>query len=108
MAKYLLIEPRDPFASHDVSQFYRLAVALARSRNKVTVLLVEDGVLPARPDAETHVLDELRAAGVEILADDTSLRARGICAERLAPAVKTAEADAVVVRFTDGGKTIWH
>jgi predicted peroxiredoxin len=108
MARYLLIESRDPFESNDASYFYRLAAALARKQNEVTFFLVQNGVLPARAHAESAILDELRAAGVEILADDFSLRERGIRAERLAPLVKAAHLDAVIDRLAAGDTTLWH
>jgi sulfur relay (sulfurtransferase) complex TusBCD TusD component (DsrE family) len=108
MAKYLLIESVDPFESNDASDFYRLAVALARKRHEVTVFLVQNGVLPARANAEASVLDELRAAGVEILADAFSLRERGIAVNRLAPQIAAAELDAVLDRLAEGRTTLWH
>ena len=47
MAKYLLIESRDPFDSGDVGEFYELAAGLAQDGNEVTFFLVQNGVLPA-------------------------------------------------------------
>ena len=49
MAKYLLIESRDPFESNDVAFAYGLASDLAKEGNEVTLFLVQNGVLPARP-----------------------------------------------------------
>lgn len=106
MAKYLLIESRDLFESN--GDFYRLAAALAKSRHEVTFFLVQNGVLPARAGAEAGALDELRAAGVEILADDFSLRERGIRLERLAPKITAASLDAVIERLAEGRTTLWN
>ena len=108
MAKFLLIESRDPFESNDASHFYRLAAGLARDRHEVTFFLVQNGVLPARQNAETTVLDDLRAAGVEILADEFSLRERGIRSERLAPEVRAAHLDVVIDRLAEGRTALWH
>jgi predicted peroxiredoxin len=108
MAKYLLIESRDPFESNDAGHFYRLAAALAKHRHEVTFFLVQNGVLPARAGAEASVLDDLRSSGVQILADDFSLKERGIRAERLAPQITAASLDAVIERLADGHVTLWH
>ena len=47
MARYLLIESRDPFDSNDTGFCQDLAKQLAGG-NEVTVFLVQNGVLPAR------------------------------------------------------------
>ena len=51
MAKYLLIESRDPFDSNDVANYYNLASGLAAAGNDVTLFLVQNGVFPARNSA---------------------------------------------------------
>ena len=48
MAKYLLIESRDPFDTNDVGYFYETAENLVSEGNEVTLCLVQNGVLPAR------------------------------------------------------------
>lgn len=108
MAKYLLIESRDPFESNDVRYFYDLATELARSRHEVTLVLVQNGVLAAREGEHTFWFAELRRAGVEILADGFSLAERGITAARLSPSVKAAALDVVIDRLGEGGKALWH
>ena len=108
MAKYLLIESRDPFDSNDVANYYGLAVDLARDGNQVTLFLVQNGVLPARPSKHTKSLTAVAGAGVEILADDFSLRERGIDAGKLADGVKAAPLDTVVDQLADGCKALWH
>jgi sulfur relay (sulfurtransferase) complex TusBCD TusD component (DsrE family) len=108
MAKYLLIESRDPYESNDAGELHRLAAALARKQHEVTLFLVQNGVLPARLHADASFLDELRAAGVEILADQFSLRERGIVGERLTPHVTAADLDAVIDRLAEGRTTLWH
>ena len=108
MARYLLIESRDPFESNDAGYFYRLAASLARKQHQVTLFLVQNGVLPARANAAAVGLAELTAAGVEILADEFSLRERGIVADRLATSVAAADLDAVIDRLADGHTTLWH
>ena len=51
MAKYLLIETRDPFEASDVGFCHDLARRLAAEGNQVILYLVQNGVLPARPGA---------------------------------------------------------
>ena len=108
MSKYLLIESRDPFESQDVQAFYELAASLARDRNEVTLFLVQNGVLGARAGEHASVFADLRRAGVEILADDFSLRERGIRDGRLAPGVVPAAIDVVIDGLGEGRKTLWH
>lgn len=108
MAKYLLIESRDPYDSQDVGFCYDLAKDLAKAGNDVTLFLIQNGVLPARPGAKSGALSDVAAAGVEVLADDFSLRERGIAEGSLLDAVKPAPIDTVVDQLADGRKAIWH
>jgi predicted peroxiredoxin len=108
MAKYLLIESRDPFEAKDVDYFHRLATSLARKGHDVTLFLLQNGVLPARAGADGAALTEARAAGVQILADDFALRERGIGPERLVEGVLAADLDAVIDRLAAGHTTLWH
>ena len=108
MSKYLLIESRDPFESLDSRAFYELAAALSREANQVTLLLVQNGVLGARAGEHARWYAELRQAGVEVLADDFSLRERGIQGSRLAPDVKASSLDVVIDHLGEGRKTLWH
>ena len=108
MSKYLLIESRDPFETADVTYYYDLAEGLARAGNEVTLFLVQNGVLPARRSAKSELLGKLAEAGVQILADDFSLRERGIAGDRLATDVKAAPLDTVVDQLAEGRKAMWH
>ena len=108
MAKYLLIESRDPFESNDVRYFYDLATSLARADNHVTLFLIQNGVLAARPGEHAFWFAELSKAGVEILADGFSLRERGVPEARLSAGVKAAELDEVVDRLAEGRQALWH
>jgi intracellular sulfur oxidation DsrE/DsrF family protein len=108
MAGYLLIESRDPFDSADVPAFWELAQGLVRDGNQVTLFLVQNGVLPARPSARSDALAALARAGVEVLADEFSLRERGIQTDRLASGVKSAKLDVVLDQLEQGRKALWH
>jgi predicted peroxiredoxin len=108
MAKYLLVESRDPFDSNDVAHYWELASGLAKDGHQVTLFLVQNGVLPARPGARSAGLSALAKAGVEVLADDFSLRERGIAAGKLADGVRAAKLDVVVDQLAEGRKALWH
>ena len=108
MAKYLLIESRDPFECNDVTHNYELAKNLKEQGNEVTLFLVQNGVLPARRSTQSKSLAEVAKAGVELLADDFSLKERGIYKDRIVDGVKAAPLDTVIDQLVEGRKVIWH
>ena len=108
MASYLLIESRDPFETKDVSYFYDLAQGLVREKHAVTLFLVQNGVLPARKGSKAANLTALAQAGVKVLADQFSLKERGIPSGRLVSGVEAAPLDVVVDQLEEGVKTMWH
>lgn len=107
MPRYVLIASRDPFGSNDVGTYFELARGLKDAGNDVTVFLVQNGVLPARPSTASGQLTELAAAGIEVLADEFSLRERGISAAALASGVLASPLDVVVDHLEQGAKTLW-
>ncbi|MEW5851536.1 MAG: DsrE family protein [Myxococcota bacterium] len=108
MAKYLVIESRDPLESKDTVWSYELVRGLKAEGHEVTLFLVQNGVFPARRSAASAGLEALAKAGVEVLADDFSLRERGIGAGRLAAGVRSAPLEVVVDQLAEGRKAIWH
>ncbi len=108
MSTYLLIESRDPFESADVPYYYDLASSLARKGHAVTLFLVQNGVLPARRGPRSDAVSTVARSGVEVLADDFSLRERGIADERLADGVRRAPLDRVLDLLGEGRKALWH
>ena len=109
MAGYLLIESRDPLESRDVaSHFYDLAAGLARRGEPVTLFLVQNGVFPARRRAQAAALDAVARAGVEVLADDFSLRERAIDATSLKNGVSSSAIDQVVDLLASGAKALFY
>jgi intracellular sulfur oxidation DsrE/DsrF family protein len=107
MTRFMLIASRDPFEASDVLDYYDLAAALARTGG-VTLFLVQNGVLPARPSTWSPRLAALDAMGVRVLADEFSLRERGIDAARLAQGVAAAPLEAVIEHLAEGCKVLWH
>lgn len=108
MAEYLLIGSRDPFESKDVTRLYGLAADLARNGDKVTLFLVQDGVLAARDSVCSSELNAVSDDGVEILADAFSLTERGISPGRLVSGVSPAPLDLIVDQLAAGRKAIWN
>lgn len=106
MAGYLLIESRDPFESNDVGYYYGLARGLVEAGNQVTLFLVQNAVLAARPSAQTPQLRALIGSGIKVLADDFALKERGIT--KLLDGVQIAPIEIVVDHLEAGHKTLWH
>jgi len=108
MTTYLVVESRDPFESHGFARRCELAAALRAEGASVTVFLVENGVIGARASARLRELEQLAKAGVAVLADEFSLRERGIAEAALAAAVKPVALDAVVEQMAAGAKVLWN
>jgi hypothetical protein len=105
MGSYLLIESRDPWTFRGVPETWELARRLQGSGDKVTLFLVENGVLATR-GAFSKELEALANAGVKVLADDFSLLERGIAAP--SKGVATAPLDTVVDHLAEGSKVLWN
>lgn len=109
MTNYLFIECRDPFESRDTQFVAETATALKQHDNEVTVFLIQNGVLAARRNARGSHLAELAKAGVRLLADDFSLRERGIQTSELLPGIQQSNIDALVdILVRENTKAIWH
>ena len=109
MTSYLFIESRDPFDSRDTEFVAETAAALKERDNEVTLFLVQNGVLAARRGARDPYLDRLARAGVRVLADDFSLRERGIAGNELRAGVTQSSVEALVGMLARGGtKAVWH
>jgi sulfur relay (sulfurtransferase) complex TusBCD TusD component (DsrE family) len=106
MNNYLLIESRDPFESNDVLYYYELSKNLVEAGSAVTLFLVQNGVLAARPSAHSAALSALCQSGVKVFADDFSLQERGIA--KLAEGVVAAPIEVIVDHLAAGHKTLWH
>ncbi len=109
MSKFLVIESRSPWDAADVPYAYGLARDLAAEGHEVTLYLVQNGVLPARRGAKEVGLETVTTnAKVKVLADDFSLRERGIRSEQLATGVSESSIETVVDLLAGGAKAIWH
>jgi sulfur transfer complex TusBCD TusB component (DsrH family) len=108
MAKYLVIESREPFDSSDSDYFSELVQGITGRGNQTTLFLVQNGVLPARKGAKySDVITKLIQNKVQVLADGFSLKERAI--SNLADGVQVADIDRLVdLLLEPGTKAIWH
>ncbi len=108
MAKYLVIESRDPFDSSDSNYFSELVQGIAGRGNQTTVLLIQNGVLPTRRGSKygDRIADLVRS-NVQVLADGFSLKERAI--RNVMDGVKITDIERVVdLLLEPGTKAIWH
>ncbi len=110
MARYVLVESRDPFESRDVPYYYQLASDLAAKGENVTLFLVQNAVLAARRAAPNNPLAAVLESSVEVVADEFSLRERGIGDPDTLEGIKAVPIDDLVDRALDqaGTKVMWH
>jgi predicted peroxiredoxin len=108
MANYLIIESRDPFEYGDTRYMYSLAGDLAANGNDVTLFLIQNGVLTTRPGVKENPLKGL-SSSVTVMADDFSLRERGISQSSLEGGVKVSNVDDLVdLLVNEDTKIVWH
>ena len=109
MTSYVFIESRDPFESLDVRFVEVTASALKQRGHEVTVFLVQNGVLAARRNARDSYLARLARAGITLLADDFSLRERGIQPAEMRDGVRPSSIETLVDALVqENTKAIWH
>ena len=109
MANYIFIESRDPFESRDTQFIEQTTTALKQRGHEVTVFLVQNGVLASRRTARDSYLPRLTDAGVKLLADDFSLRERGIQSAELHPGVRASSIESLVdALLQENTKALWH
>lgn len=109
MSQYLLVESKSPLEGGDYS--FELAKQLKPLQHNVTIYLVQDAVFAARKrfQAGERLVAEAKAQKLALLADEVSLRQRGITKDRLAGGVRvsnTNELSDLLMEKSD--KAIWH
>lgn len=109
MTNYIFIESRDPFESRDTEFVAETAAALVGRDHEVTIYLVQNGVFAARATARDSFLNRLEQTGARVLADDFSLRERGIGGGELRPGVRQAGIETLALMLArEDTKAIWH
>jgi sulfur relay protein TusB/DsrH len=109
MGQYLLIESKSPLDGGGYS--FQVGSQLKALQHDVTIYLVQDGVFAARKqfEAAERLLADARNSHLTVLADQVSLRQRGINGERLASEVRASNMDELVDLLMErSDKAIWH
>lgn len=109
MSRYLLIETKSPLEGGDYA--FGLGAQLRDERHDVTIYLLQDAVFAARRRFERGetLLAEARRHELRILADEVSLRQRGVVGERLSADVRPSNMDELVDLLMErSDKAIWH
>jgi sulfur relay (sulfurtransferase) complex TusBCD TusD component (DsrE family) len=109
MSQYLLIESKSPLDGGGYS--FDLASQLRDAGHDVCVYLVQDGVFAARRGfkAGGKLLAGAMDHTISLLADEVSLRQRGITRDHLAEPVRVSSMDELVdLLMEKSDKAIWH
>lgn len=108
MSNYLFIQSQDPFTETRTRHQFDLALQLFEAGHDVRLLLVQNGVTPARKGADTPHFDALLKAGLSVSADDFSLQQRQIDGSDLKDKVGIDPIGTVVDALLNGDKVIWN
>ena len=108
MSGYVLVGASDAVETIDGRRLYEVGSALAKGGNEVTVFLVQNGVLACRPRSAGAAALSALAASATVLADDFSLRERGIARDEIVSGVRIGGIEELVdAAMEDGRKVVW-
>jgi len=108
LKRYLIIQSQDPFTQNIARQHYALAHSLREAGNNVQMLLVQNGVVVARRDADNSAFTELLNGGVQVFADSYALAEREIDAAEIRTNITVTGMDLVIDALVNGDNVIWH
>jgi predicted peroxiredoxin len=108
MKQYLFIESQGAFDAAEAPKFFALARDLKQQGSTVEILLVQNGVMPARAGAKADGLGAALQAGIAVFVDEMAMRERALKEGDLARGVKPAPIKTVVERMAAGWNVIWH
>jgi sulfur relay (sulfurtransferase) complex TusBCD TusD component (DsrE family) len=108
MSNYLFIQSQDPFTEIRTSHQYQLAQDLQLAGNTVAVLLVQNGVMPARAGACSKEFDALLNSTVVIIADKFALQQREISSNELKQNIYIGTLEHAIDALLAGHKVIWN
>ena len=108
MSKYLIVESRDLMEYKESDFALNLASQLKKSGNETTLFLIENGVLSARKGSEPSArLTTLSKEGVKVMAEDLSLKLRGV--KERAEGIAESNMDVLADLILNGvDKVIWY
>ena len=108
MEHFFFIQSREPLTDNRATADYELINNLAAAGNQVTVMLVQNGVIPARRGSIIKSFDKLCDGKAWILADPFSLAQRQIANDELKAGIESSALDRAVKAMLAGHKVIWH
>jgi predicted peroxiredoxin len=108
MAEYLFLQSQEPFTDARAAYQYQLAIDLAEAGERVRMLLIQNGVVPARKSTASEAFEKIANSAVQILADDFSLKQRQIDVDQLHAKVTAADISTAITALADGHKVIWN
>jgi len=108
MSDFFIIQSREPFTDNRTKSDYELVHHLVAAGNNVTMMLVQNGVLPVRRGSITKEFDALCYQHINILVDQFSLRQREIEVSELKAGILVSDIDAAIKAMIAGHKVIWH
>lgn len=108
MSEYVIVESGDLAERGAPNHGIDTASNLAANGHDVTVFLVQNGVLLVRRGAQCSEPAGAQESGVRLLADDFSLRERGIGVDQLIPEVSPSPLETLVDRLAAGSKILWY
>lgn len=108
MSKYLFIQSQDPFTEGRARRQFELIRQLHEAGHDVSVLLVQNGVTPARRGARGEGLDQLLNREVAIYADAFSLEQRELDEADLKDRIGVSGLHIIIDAMLARGKVIWH
>lgn len=109
MARYLLIETKDPLGGGEYA--FDIGRQLRELHHDVTVYLLQDAVFAARRGfaAGEKLVGDAEKHGLRLLADRVSLRQRGLVDARLAKPVQPSDMETLTdLVMEQSDKVIWH
>ena len=107
MAKYLIVGSRDLMEYKESDFALNMASALKKKGHETTLFLIENGALSARKGSEVSAkLTALSKEGVNVLAEDLSLKMRGV--KDRAEGVSESTMDILADLILTGEKVIWY
>jgi sulfur relay (sulfurtransferase) complex TusBCD TusD component (DsrE family) len=109
MSRYVLIETKAPLEGGQYA--FDLGKQLHADRHDVTIYLLQDAVFAARRRFERgeQLVAEARKHDLKLMADEVSLRQRGVTGERLSGEVRPSSMGELVDLLMErSDKAIWH
>lgn len=108
MSNYVIVQTGDSVEPGVPNPGTEIAANLAAIGHDVTVFFVQNGVFLARRGTQREEQTGAHKAGMTLLADDFSLRERGIGTDQLSPGVSPSPLESLVDLLAAGSKVLWH